>query len=306
MDSAPLKLHVPEQPPTRPIGPLTVAQVLAWYEENALRVDVSAEGEHERRRLWRLFAGSYGQLLCSECKPAQLLEWISAHKTAKSAWTRKRWASTLQRPFNFAARMRLIDGNPFKGLTFPEGPEGRDWTDDEYQAVLRVSPAYIRRMVVFLRWSGLRPGELRELEWTNIDLDAEAIIITKHKTAWKTKVPRRIPLNDVLIKLLTWLAEETPRRSPRIFLNAYGRAWTVHALTKRFLELRVKAGVDATVKLHGARHTFATNAVMNGVDIASLMQLLGHRRLATTQRYLHLAGKDPYLNAAMQKAVGRG
>lgn len=42
---------------------------------------------------------------------------------------------------------------------------------------------------------------------------------------------------------------------------------------------------------------------MNGVDVGTLAQILGHARIKMTQRYMHLAGKTDHLNEAMELAI---
>jgi site-specific recombinase XerD len=44
-------------------------------------------------------------------------------------------------------------------------------------------------------------------------------------------------------------------------------------------------------------------AVVNGVDIKTLAELMGHRSTQMTEHYCHLAGHQAHLAAAMQKAV---
>lgn len=51
-----------------------------------------------------------------------------------------------------------------------------------------------------------------------------------------------------------------------------------------------KAGIAKTLHPHMLRHTFAVNALRNGVDIYLLMTLMGHTRITMTARYLHLSG----------------
>jgi integrase len=56
-------------------------------------------------------------------------------------------------------------------------------------------------------------------------------------------------------------------------------------------------------RVHGLRHTFATTAIRNGMDVPMVQALLGHERLATTQRYVGVAMQDQ-TRAAINKAFG--
>jgi integrase len=322
-----LRLHAPddtreepalaEVPPAAPVQPspptadkahffvggATVRQVLEWYATNNPKPSTCKKAEKERTRLYGLFAGVLGDRPCSECRPHDLLTFINQRAGQKSAWTTKRWNSTLQKPVNLAVTLGLIDKNPFKGLRFPEGQNGRDWNAWEYRMLLQNAKPHLRRLIIFIRFSGCRPGEARNLAWRNVKIDLNAIILEEHKTYAKTKKPRLVPLNHVLVKLLLWLRRNTPTNAKRLFLNAFGRSWTMRALTGAFADIRERAGLSDEVRLHSGRHFFATNAILAGVDITTLAEIMGHSDVATTQRYTHLAGKSDHLNEAMERAI---
>ena len=59
-------------------------------------------------------------------------------------------------------------------------------------------------------------------------------------------------------------------------------------LNHTFRRLVDKAEID-DVRFHDLRHTFASHLVMNGVDIKTVQELLGHHSLTMTMRYSHLA-----------------
>jgi len=306
-------LEAPADTPPFRSDDATIRGIILWHQNNPSRGASSDAAESERRRLWGLFIAwqpepatqqSFGDRRHDTCKPFELLNFINSQQGLKSKWSRRRWSATLQAPFNAAERLGLIVKNPFRGVSFKGRlKKGRDWSGDEYQALLRGAPAVFRRFIVGVRFSGLRPGELRGLEWPNIRQQAGAIVIDDHKTSHLTDEPRHIPIPHVLLKLLGWLKRHNPAGSRHVFLNRFGQPWTCKALTKRLAALRLKIGLPDDVKLHGGRHTFATHAVMNGVPIAALMELLGHRLLATTQRYLHVGDKVEHLAEAMERAV---
>jgi integrase len=279
----------------------TVDSVIDWYETHEIR-EFSPVALKERRRLWGLFRAQFGSLLIEECRPAYLLDFIVGQKGAKSNHTRRRFKATISKPFNDAAQLGMIARNPFAGLKIAEGPCGRDWTFNEYRAILRHCRAYFRRLVMFIRFSGARPGEARELEWSHVRDEIQAIVKREHKTSRVTGTSRRIYFNVVLLKLIAWLRRH--KTSDRwVFTNARGRPWTIKALTKHFQAIRARAGLPYDCKPHGGRHTFATHALMNGVDIATLAELLGHKDISMTQRYQHLVHHRQYLNDAMQRAI---
>lgn len=280
----------------------TVRQILDWYEDSP-RPTKSQMAEVERRRNWAEFKSKHGARLVTDCKPFDLLNWINAQPRVKSDWTRRRLNATIQAPFNFAEKMQLIVKNPFRGCSFPGGENGRDWTRDEYFALLKAASNVYRRLIVFLRFSGLRPEEACELQWPHVRFEAGSIIFSKHKTRHHTNAPRAVPLNSSLVKLLGWLKRNNPPGTKNVFLNSFGRPLKRTMATTTLRRLRRKVGLPEDVKLHGARHTFGTNAAINGVEIAALMEILGHRRLATTERYLHVAGKTDHLKESMEKAV---
>lgn len=280
----------------------TVAQILDWYlDTNRGKQDKMTE--IERGRIYRLFIAACGKLRCTDARPHNLQTFLDAHVGDKSAWTIKRWNQMVQRAFNRATQLGVILANPFKGLTFPAGEEGRDWTKEEFGAVLRASAPYMRRFFIFMRFSGMRPGEVRDLLWTDIKREISCIILLKHKTVKKVKIPRRVPLNSVLTKLLEYQRSHVPMSATHVFLSAFGRPFTMRALNIGFWKMRRKAGLPKSLKIHGLRHTYCCGAIMAGLDVATLAQLVGHRDLKTTSRYIHLAGKSDHLNKAAEQAI---
>ncbi len=82
--------------------------------------------------------------------------------------------------------------------------------------------------------------------------------------------------------------EEMPHsiESIHVFTDRDGNPYK--SVKKSFSTALRKAGIR-DFRLHDARHTCASQMVMNGVDLATVKDLLGHKSLAMTLRYAHLA-----------------
>jgi len=178
-------------------------------------------------------------------------------------------------------------------------------TPKEFQAALRQSAAFFRRVLLGFVLSGMRPLELRTLQWTHLRPDIGCIVQKEHKTEHVTKEPRRIPLCNGLMKLLLWIKRNRKKQSDFVFLNNRGRPWTRRALDQYFERVREKTGIAKDCKLYSCRHRYGTQAILNGIDLMTLATLMGHRDIRTTQRYLHLSDKLDHLMSAAEKAVRR-
>ncbi len=111
-----------------------------------------------------------------------------------------------------------------------------------------------------------------------IRLDNRLIILplTKNNTV------RVLPTNDTLHRILS----EMPQKSGYVFGN--GNGGHVGDIKHSFTSACRKAGI-ADFRFHDLRHTYASHLAMRGVHIRALQELLGHKTLAMTQRYSHLA-----------------
>ncbi len=88
-----------------------------------------------------------------------------------------------------------------------------------------------------------------------------------------------------------------PRQGRFVFPNRKGDG-PMADLGLRWHKLRDLAGLDG-VRIHDCRHTFASHAVMSGLDLYTVGRLLGHADTASTERYAHLADEH------VRKAAGR-
>jgi integrase len=134
--------------------------------------------------------------------------------------------------------------------------------------------------------TGCRLGEIQTLQWSHVAF--RYLELPDSKTG-----ARRIPLPPAARSVLDAL----PRVENNPFVivgNVPGQAIT--DLQHPWRRIRAEAELP-DVRIHDLRHTYASNAVANGMPLQMVGKLLGHTQLQTTMRYAHLAD-DPVLAAA--------
>lgn len=287
------------------LRPKTVRDVLALYEQYGEPQKGSVAGSSERKRVRAIFAAAHGDLPLADCDGLILVAWIDSVPTWAAANTKSRIIRTIKRPFAWCARLGRIERNPFAGVSPPRGDEGRDMTPAEFQAAMRVATPVFRRVLLALWLSGMRPVEFRRCRWTHLRPELAAIVQQEHKTSHITKRPRRIPLPRQLHNLCEWVRRHQEPPSEHVFLNSRGQPWTARALDKQWAKIRRLAGIAADCRLYSARHAYGTGAILNGCDLMTTAELMGHDTPNTTRRYLHLADKLQHMRSAQERAVIR-
>lgn len=132
--------------------------------------------------------------------------------------------------------------------------------------------------------SGIRLNELLTLQVKDIDFDRNFIIIKMGKGKKDRLSVLSHSLKVVLIKYL-----EKYKPSNYLFAGQKGGKYSpssVQAIMKRAVK---NAGIKKHATVHTLRHSFATHLLENGTDIRFIQELLGHKRLETTQIYTHMS-----------------
>jgi integrase len=220
---------------------------------------------------------------------------------------------SLKRCWNWAIQSDLLPArNPFDKmpLLYTEGRQ-RVMTDGEFQALLRhSSDSCFRRVLIALRYTSARPGEVRDLTWAQVDWENHRWVLHRDKASRTSKIKRAriIPMCHCVEKLLRWLHLRAEDR-PHVFLNSKGERWTKDAFVQRMDSLRRRAKIATdengeSLVLYHHRHTYLTRAAASvGISGPMLQQLAGHTDPRTTERYAHLAGKEIH-QAGLRVAEG--
>jgi integrase len=146
-------------------------------------------------------------------------------------------------------------------------------------------------LVIIMMDSGMRPEEAMRMRKEHIFWDRSVVLVPYGKS-FKSK--RYVPLSDRMRTLLR-LRElgDTPwvfpsKRASCGHLTTLAKQWTatVEAANLAAAE-RKRRSVSPELKLYSARHTFATDMLAEGMNLAEVGSLLGHTSAATTMKYLH-------------------
>ena len=139
-----------------------------------------------------------------------------------------------------------------------------------------------------LLYTGFRSSELWRLQVRDVDLKHGTI------TAWKTKngYPRTIPIVNKIRPIIERLTlEATDRGDDNLRLFPRGtNIWFETAWRKAKILLGLSD--DPQFIPYALRHTCASRLAQAGVSMMVIKEWLGHRNIATTTRYTHLAPKD--------------
>jgi integrase len=144
---------------------------------------------------------------------------------------------------------------------------------------------YLTPLVLVALNTGLRRGEMLQLRWRDVDLARN--VLTVRGEGAKTGQTRHVPLNTEVAQVLTNWKPTAPEADRFVFSS--------NGVTTPLTEARkARAGAIAKAKIrsfrcHDLRHTFGSKLVMAGVDLNTVRELLGHRKISMTLRYAHLA-----------------
>jgi len=154
----------------------------------------------------------------------------------------------------------------------------------------------IRVAVLLCFEAGLRSGEVRGLQWGDIDRGSGLLTIRRSVDNQSTEIippkgkrDRLIPLSPRLASALGAL----PKRGLWVVSRFDGGLLGYSGLNKPIRRLYLSAGVELPrFPAHALRHGFGTQLAANGVPIATIKELMGHRAITTTQKYIHVGAEQ--------------
>ena len=157
-------------------------------------------------------------------------------------------------------------------------------------------------LMTLLYGCGLRISEALNLtigDWRGMT----DVLVIQGKGNKQRLVPVLPLVKSAMSKYLSERPDELPADAP-LFIGARGEQLNPGVVQRQIRRLRRAAGLPESVTPHALRHSFATDLLINGADLRSVQELLGHSSLSATQRYTEIdtAHLTKVYNAAHPRA----
>ncbi|WP_375289774.1 tyrosine-type recombinase/integrase [Qipengyuania sp.] len=226
------------------------------------------------RILQREFVAVHGQRDIREIKRHDILELMDGAIERGAAYQANRIHSNLRKLFNWCMERGIVDVSPVMGTKPPTREQARDrvLTDDEICAMLTAGAkdAYpFRQFVPLLLATAQRRGEVAQMKWSEVDLDAKQWVIPADLS--KNGKPHVVPLNDFALRLLA----EVPRFPECDWVFTTTRRSPISGFSKALRHIHAESQTSEW-RLHDLRRTAASGMARAGIAPHVVEKVLNH------------------------------
>ena len=192
-------------------------------------------------------------------------------------------------------RLRLVASTTENRTVTPRRPQNGELrtrehlTTDEVERLIEAAKtnrhAHRDALMVLLAFRhGLRPGEVIDLRWDQIDFKAA----TLHVRRLKNGTPSTHPLTGRELRALRRQQRESPK-SPFVFVSERGAPLAAPGFSRMVERAAASAKLGIKAHAHMLRHACGYKLANDGHDTRALQAYLGHRNIQNTTRYTALA-----------------
>ena len=213
--------------------------------------------------------------------------------------------STVKSLFRFLHEETLIARDPAAALEYAREPQTLPrniLTPQEARKIIEAPDVntvtgYRDRVILEVLYAtGIRKLELINLTVADVNLDEELLRINGGKGAKDRVVPLTSVavsflesyINGIRSKLVRAAPADEKRTSQRLFLSLRGLPIARNTLGSLVEKYARRVRIKKRVTCHLWRHSCATHLLQRKANLRHVQEILGHRSLATTERYLHL------------------
>ncbi len=203
--------------------------------------------------------------------------------------------------FNYMVEEEIIGESPAKKIKPPKiDIKIEVYSDDDIKQMLNYYKRQHRREGTYLPFrnymiiitfisTGIRLGELCNLEWSGVDLINDNMIVFGKKRQ-QSSVPITSKLKKELSQYHIYCQHVFDKMPKYVFVNAKGKKITENTIKSMFRKLKNALNYKGQLSAHVFRHKFAHDCLMKGCDQWTLQKLLRHETPAMVEKYLALWG----------------
>jgi integrase/recombinase XerC len=191
---------------------------------------------------------------------------------------------------NWCVGEEIATASGFRALRRPKVPRRliAPFSDAELRSLLALADDRERALALVFLDTGLRLSELASLRVGDVRPDGTLHVMGKG--AKERIVPIGSTARRGLVRYLATRGRVGP--AAPLFESRQRRALTPRGVQQAIARLGRRAGVGTRCSPHTFRHTFARGYLVNGGDVFSLQQILGHTTLEMVRRYVSLSEAD--------------
>ncbi len=208
--------------------------------------------------------------------------------------------------FKFLSRERVLAENPAAAVSTPKQArtlprimteeEMNDFLDRIAQGAATGDPALIRDRAILelLYASGPRVSELVGLDLRHVNF-GDGMVLVRGKGNKERIVPFGSKAREAMqayLPVRERTLHENKAHTPALFLNVRGGRLTARSVDRLLKKYVRRLGPNVKVSPHSLRHAFASHLLAEGADLRAIQEMLGHKSLATTQKYTQVSIKQ--------------
>jgi len=239
-----------------------ITTILKYFENTTLEhIDDNTIEEYKRARYQRVNAGSINKEI-----------------------------AIIRAMLDIAVRKKWIPTNPARDVRYEKvrlNKIRRAFYEDELEKFLNTTQQstllrnWAHPVMTTFYYTGMRRSELLRMRKEDIDFQKRRIIIRGNKTESSRTIGLAKKLKTILLNIINKTDD-----------NYVFPHFHPSSLTYAFQRIRKTANLNNELTLHSLRHTYGSYLLERGASLKKTQTLLGHKRIATTERYLHVMPRD--------------
>jgi integrase/recombinase XerD len=248
---------------------------------------VKYKGQLERFKMWCKAEGvRWARTFC----PEDLFAYRTylAEKCGLSEKSIYNETIVIKQLFKWAAKNGYLSRNLLESIQFEKvkSPKQPCFTIEQVELILSNADAWSVPMFTALAFTGMRIGELRQLQWEDVDMESNVIHIHRGGSDGKPKdkEDRFIPIHKRRLKPFL---QTLPIESELVFIMPDGRQVSPKKLRRYLKSLCKQCGFEnpKQYKLHTFRHFFASYCAQQNLSYKYVLEWMGHSSSAILDMY---------------------